>query len=406
MKYIIGKHTILGLQAAALVLLTGCQADGADPAPQMATLDMQAYATTYNDAMPSASTRAVVEWTPPTGFDKYSGQDAIRVAFMTTTGYAPTDNNGNIADGSFSYSTGESKWYSNFKVENLSGPYYLYGYMPSVGNLSLAPVNSSYANGATMTMTGLPTATSSDVCVIVGVKKGVKTGERAENGETIDIIGDGGIQMGKFDYTFSSGNNHVFLLCDHIYAALGLMIWVDETYSTLRTIKLKKVWMTDCKNGSTDIKAKSNISLVLNANNNGTSPINESSITYTNDGNSAAMDTLQKAMFVSEKKEGITLSGDFRNPTNIQAGYMVPLTSMTDFTLVTRYDVYDTKGNLIRMDQYAANKINISRLFPTIPSLQRGKRYILKLKVTPTYLYVLSEPDLDNPTVEVVGSGN
>lgn len=414
MKYIIGKHIVLGLLAVALVFLTGCQSDSGDTIDtprQNPTMQMQAYATTYKDAIPTASTRTDEEdeegrwW--PTGFELYTEHDAFRLAFTQGSsivkGWDTNTNNFSDKDakGVFSYQAG--KWGSSFFLPT-NGSYYLYGFMSNEGTLEdILPVSEDFANGATLTMKGLPTATSSDICVIVGVKKGLVTGKNSDNSDIVEISD---VKMGQFGYTISDGKNHVYLLCDHIYAALGLKIWVDETYSTLRTIKLKKVWMTDCKNGSTDIKAKSNISLVLNANNNGTSPINESSINYTNDGNSAAMDTLQKAMFVSEKKEGITLSGDFRNPTNIQAGYMVPLTSMTDFTLVTRYDVYDTKGNLIRMDQYAANKINISRLFPTIPSLQRGKRYILKLKVKPTYLYVLSEPDLDNPTVEVVGSGN
>ena len=392
MKYIIGKHTLSGLLAAALVVLTGCQSDGGDTPPQMTTMEMQAYATTYSDAMPKASTRA---WPPSSDFEIYSGQDAIRVSFMTETDIAKDEDNVK-ADGSFVYNAGEKKWYSNFKVGKLSGPYYLYGYMPNEGNLSLAPVNSSYANGATMTMTGLPTATSNDVCVIVGVKKG--------SSSTNDVIDDdGGIQMGKFEYTFSSGSNHLFLLCDHLYAALGIKIWVDATYSTLRTIKLKKVWVKDCKVGSTPIKAKSNVEINLLSNTTGASPIQ--STTFTNDGNSAVMDTLQRAMFVSADKDGIPLSDDSDNPTYLQ-GYVAPLTGMTNFTLVTKYDVYDTKGNLIRIDQYAENKINISSLFTTTTSLLRGKRYILKLKVNPTYLYMLSEPDLDNPTVEVVGSGS
>ena len=31
----------------------------------------------------------------------------------------------------------------------------------------------------------------------------------------------------------------------------------------------------------------------------------------------------------------------------------------------------------------------------------RGHSYIIKLKVCPTYLYMLSEPDLNNPTLMI-----
>ena len=378
MKYIIGKHIFLGLLAAALVLLTGCQSDGADTGPKTITVEMQAYATTYKDAVQAASTRA---WPPSDDFVAYAGNDAIRVAFITANGVAPA------ADGSFVYSN--EKWYSTFEVSNMnSNPYYLYGYMPAVGSLSLASVSSSYANGAIMTMTGLPSATSSDVCVIIGV-----------GNSTSDI------QMGKFDYTFDSGNNHVYLLCDHLYAALGLSIYVHDTYYALRRIKLKKVWVKDCKNGGTTYTSKSNVVVRLESNNEGTSPIQ--SITFTNDNTNTVVDMEQSPLY--NNAEGLALSGDKDDPTYVQ-GFMAPI-GMTDFTLVSQYDVYDTKGNLIRPDQIAENKINIDALFDKTNSIdrmsvERGKRYILQLIVNPTYLYMMSEPDLDNPSVEVVGSGN
>ena len=381
MKYIIGKHIFLGLLAAALALLTGCQSDGADTGPKTITVEMQAYATTYKDAVQAASTRA---WPPSDDFEVYDGKDAIRVAFMNTSDYAATNNAGGTADGSFVYNESDKKWYSTFEVANLTGnSYYLYGYMPAVGSLSLASVSSSYANGAIMTMTGLPSATSSDVCVIIGV------GNSTSN-----------IKMGKFDYTFDSGNNHVYLLCDHLYAALGLSIYVHDTYYALRRIKLKKVWVKDCKNGGTTYTSKSDVVVRLESNNEGTSPIQ--SITFTNDNTNTVVDMEQSPLY--NNAEGLALSGDEEHPTYVQ-GFMAPI-GMTDFTLVSQYDVYDTKGNLIRPDQIAENKINIDALFDKTNSIdrmsvERGKRYILQLIVNPTYLYMMSEPDLDNPSVQV-----
>ena len=81
---------------------------------------------------------------------------------------------------------------------------------------------------------------------------------------------------------------------------------------------------------------------------------------------------------------------------------------------MTKYDVYDKNvtrehphGNLVRQDQYAENKINIDALFDEEGlidgmTMERGTRYKLNLKVYPTYLYMMSEPDLDNPTMEIV----
>ena len=380
MKYIIGKHIVSGLLAVGLVLLTGCQSDGGDTTgPQKVSVEMRASARTYGDAVPKASTRT---WPPSSDFEVYSGHDAIRVAF--TKGNKIAEFTGGTADGSFVYSDGENKWYSTFEVKDLSSnPYYLYGFMPSMGSLSLAPVSGDYENGATMTISGLPTATSSDVCVIVGVKKGTSS--------TVD----GGIQMGQFSYDLSGETNHVFLLCDHIYAALRLKFRVNETYNALRRIHLKKVWVKDCKNSSGDtFSSKSNVVVGLEKTTDGTTPIK--SFTFTNDGTNTVVDMEQSPLYKSAVATGLPLTTSYQE---VQ-GCMAPI-GMTEFTLVSQYDVYDTNGNLIRQDEKAENKINISSLFIPATEFQRGTRYTLYLTVNPTYLYMLSEPDLDNPTVEV-----
>ena len=59
--------------------------------------------------------------------------------------------------------------------------------------------------------------------------------------------------------------------------------------------------------------------------------------------------------------------------------------------LVCTYDVYDKKNNLVREGCTAENKLPVS--------LVRGQMVTVNLTVNPTYLYVLSEPDLDNPTI-------
>ena len=62
--------------------------------------------------------------------------------------------------------------------------------------------------------------------------------------------------------------------------------------------------------------------------------------------------------------------------------------------MVTTYDVYDRKGNLIRENSEATNKL------PNLAAV-RGQKVQVNLTVNPTYLYVLSDPDLDNPTITI-----
>ena len=67
------------------------------------------------------------------------------------------------------------------------------------------------------------------------------------------------------------------------------------------------------------------------------------------------------------------------------------------------YDVYDKQGNITRSNCTADNVLDVPKLF--IPELivQRGKMYTVNLTVQPSYLYVLSDPDLDNPTIKLSG---
>ena len=421
MKYIIGKHTILGLLAVMLVLLTGCQAEGADTTPrQNPTMEMQALATNYVDANQPASTRAG-EWWPTELFELYTGKDPIKLAFTKGNSIAKQwdktkgedgEEIDKYAEGIFQFKEGEGKWGSTFLLPK-NDTYYLYGYMPAVGNMTLTSVNSDFSNGAVLEITGLPTATTNDICVIVGVKKGVVIGTNPGKEESdpdyniYGLDGDDPIQMGQFGYEIAGGQNHVYLLCDHLYAGIRLRFNVNHTYNTLRTIKLKKVWVMDFMAGETEVKSKSKAVVTLEANNTGSNPL---SVTYENDGSSGMQNIM---LWTLSGEDDGTLPDENSDEFLEINGYILPelksaggtSLNLTAFTLVSQYDVYDTNGNLIRKDQTAENKIKFSTLFQGVTQIERKKRYTIKLTVNPTYLYMMSEPDLDNPTIEIVGGG-
>ena len=79
---------------------------------------------------------------------------------------------------------------------------------------------------------------------------------------------------------------------------------------------------------------------------------------------------------------------------------------VTKLVVTCTYDVYDwdtsknANGNLIRKDCTATNTIPLS-LIDRFTEAERGKKYTLNLAVKPTYLYVMSDPDLNNPTMSV-----
>jgi hypothetical protein len=59
-------------------------------------------------------------------------------------------------------------------------------------------------------------------------------------------------------------------------------------------------------------------------------------------------------------------------------------------TLKTTYDIYDRKGNLIRQNCEAINQVGNKLAGHT-----RGQRVTLLINVAPTYLYTLSEQDVE-----------
>jgi hypothetical protein len=187
----------------------------------------------------------------------------------------------------------------------------------------------------------------------------------------------------------------MFLLFDHLYSALRFEYIVSEKYDALRTIKLKKVEL------KADAKESYICQITLYANTTETSPISD--ITFTQDPSAGTM-SYQSLYSSTDLGAGGDPLGekvlDHTTPQGFMGGF-VPGDNLT-FTLRTTYDVYDKSGNKTRSNQMSENVLNMKNIFIDQTSwLNRGTYYTVRLKVDPTYLYVLSDPDLDNPTVVV-----
>ena len=124
---------------------------------------------------------------------------------------------------------------------------------------------------------------------------------------------------------------------DHLYASVQFCMKIDAEYAALRTIKLKTMTL-NTNIGS--VKA----TITLTRNDTGASPI--SSITYTSSGSSSTSD-------IYKNDEGTAL--DKTTPLSVNAYFAPELSS--NLTLVSTYDVYDSKDNLIRQNCTATNKL-------------------------------------------------
>jgi len=347
------KRYIDILAVAAIALLSACSSD--NPEAQTDTtvnepvgkeVQLMSYASPFTDQ--ELSHRAA-----PTGFTDYTPDKTKTTnmgVYMLLEG-APEEKR-------ITYNPNTNKWNAYFEV-TADNTYTVYGYMPKTGEME-SSLTSITADAATLTISNMKPVTTDDICIITGVK------------DT-----DDGLKEGLFSWYTTVGvkTYKISLLMDHLYAAAQFRLKIDAEYAALRTIKLKTMTLSTNK-GSVDATVS------LTHNTTGASPIT-GSITYSLSGTNGAAE-----IFSSE--EGTAL--DKTTPLSVNA-YFAPGLS-DNLTLVSTYDVYDRKGNLIRQNRTATNKL------PDLSAV-RGQRVLLNMTVNPTYLYVLSDPDLDSPTITI-----
>ena len=365
---LIGPMRLIGL--IGLIGLMGCSKAEEEQLSNDTTIEVMSYVAGFEE-----NTFATRSWVPPTPYVRYGETDK-------TIGIAFTENNTEPKLDYFFASSG--KWRTN--IDDIKArTYYLYGYVPHFSGMSMSitdhnDANANYSAGAKVTLSNVPAVMPSDLCVVIGAKEGTDK-------ETVT-----GLRKGYFAYqgSASAESNFVFLLFDHLYAALQIRMKVHGDYAALRTIKLKSLSLKTSASGAASSQ-KTDIMVDLKATD-GSNPDENpiQTITYTPSG-SAMTDPME--FWSSESEELTTAPKTF-------IGHFMP-DGITTLVLTSVYDVYDTQGNLIRKDCKATNTMELSELLTDQATTLRGRRYTINMTIKPTYLYMLSEPDLDNPTVKI-----
>ena len=383
-----GLIGLMGLMGFMSLGLTGCSSDDHEEqggASQGTIIpEVASYVSEFEEANGTNKTNRA--WEVPTGYVAYEdGIQPIGIAFTKDT-EAPMV-------GSFFYSSG--KWRTNLD-DIKATDYNLYGYIPYLPAIrySITDIdpetggaNDKYSTGAIMTLENVPTVVPHDLCVVIGAKHGTDK-------ETVE-----GLRRGDFKYTAKtttgedSKGNYVFLLFDHLYAALRIKMKVHADYATMRTIKLKSLQLST-QTGEETSKDHNTITIKLQANDGSVSPIT-GDISYEQTGATIGTGD-DKGLEFWSSAAGEELTTSFQDFT----GHFMP-SGITTLILTSVYDVYDRKGNLIREGCSATNTMVLEDLLTEQKTTQRGKRYTVKMTILPTFLYMLSEPDLDNPTVSV-----
>lgn len=270
-------------------------------------------------------------------------------------------------------SSGDIIWKGNPLMVKPGADYTIFGFLPAAVTTGTSGVTVDDEEGqATMTINDLPTVTTQDLCVIIGVKEG-------------QVTADQPVTPGKFAYHASENtadDYYVSLLADHLYAGITFNFYIDPTYKALRTIKLKEVVMRSTSKTL-------NVSIPLVMNNIGNNPIGTPTYTPTEtaqDDVPLYQSVVGEELTVASANTPITFTAYF------SPGIMDGLSIASGLSIVSTYDVYDKDGHLVSLNRQAENSLAAPLL-----GLQRAQKRIITLTVNPTYLYILSNWDIDNP---------
>lgn len=294
--------------------------------------------------------------------------------------------------GLFRYERG-NYWTSTVTIKPNTANY-VFGYMPSNTGSTLASISkregsSTWADGAVMSLHNLPSATPADVCVVVGVLKADVPESKPDDWFPAPINDPevvSRISQGVYAYDSGEKDNYVYLLLEHIYANINVELSVEEKYAELRNIVLKDVFVRT--------KVPSLVDCELKLCNDPKKPIEERTFTY-----ATGAETSTRARLFSDSDVFLMKT----TPTSIPV-YFSPYLPDQGFDYEFHYDVYDKKGidaehpygNLVRENCVAVNHWRIQGY-----SVEAGKSFKATVVIRPTYLYMLSEPDLDNPSFEL-----
>lgn len=311
--------------------------------------------------------------------------------FVTTADGAPNP-------GTFTYDATQG-WTTSSATVRENTQYYFYGFWPADAASATSTISASapelagnYSKGADLTLYDLPPFSDKDICVVVGVKK-VESTEPANAEHTTPTEGSYGFFAGM------SGTNYVNLLMDHLYTQLQLQFCVDSEYYALRRIVVKKVSLTTSfgKTVNATVRLRAGNSAALT----GAGLVDYETGTPGEQTYALLKETDTQLDLVEAPAAGASTPA-YSTVSPIYCPHRMLTNSGEYLSVETTYDVYTVtdageKGRLVRENCVAQNKIQTNRVGQPEP----GMRMKFTLTVEPTYLYVLADPDLDNPTVVV-----
>lgn len=266
-------------------------------------------------------------------------------------------------EGAFKYHNETATHYwraQNLKVKPGTHNFWLYGYMPAIEGIT-----GQVLNQRQLKLSGIPPISPEDICIVTGVK--------VYESSVLPLRGTFEFEYKNSDYNDVTVLN---LLLEHMLGHVDFKFKIGSRYSQLRKIKVKSLTIkaTSQSSISATINLPANTEDVVTINYTATGDVQEYTTTLLNTATPVELTTT-----------GVSMGSGI----NVAVG-----TGLSEnFILECEYEVYDLKNNLLST-RTASN--NLSGALPVM-----GQKKEVVLTVEPTYLYQLSDDDLNNPEVTI-----
>ena len=292
-------------------------------------------------------------------------------------------------------------WRSTLMVENNTN-YYIYGHtaIPGVEWPTNADFSFTDLSHVTVSFKGIDIVSNTDPLVCRA-----SAGKKLIASDTEEYLGPDDLTEGVFEKIIinesaedqQNGNTtKVFMALDHLYAKVNLSLRMDNSnannvYNDLRTIKVKDVSICTDKGrmGVTNENSRHTLDMVT-----GVLTLSSDKVLLPDTELSPSVLNGPSSTAVKEEDGTLVLTTDYKD-----AGWFTFLpiyadefhNNIPELNLKVLFDVYDKTGVKIRENCTAVNKNILKKIY----NPQKGYCYNIKISVKPTYLYQLSDTDVD-----------
>ena len=274
-------------------------------------------------------------------------------------------------------------WRSTVEVEP-SYKYNLYTYSRNMPTATTPTFTFGSAANVSLTFNGLYIITELDPLVGVAAAGASLPANNVPPANYPDLT-KGSFSLGTIPAAATDGSKFkAFLALDHLYSKATISFKIDETYSNLRQVRIKDVQIKMDKGTLTG---------------NHVYTFADQGLAWANDktigGGAISIDLYDGENATATPAQGNDYIALTTSLQQFGYYYFLPLDPVPAMYLEVTYDIYDLAGNPVRVNQTATNNSLFAAINYNGGKAAAGTNYIVNILVSPTYLYQLSDDDLE-----------